>query len=313
VPFLLDSWTLDFMSRLENALSVNQYDEIGKTVIGDDGFLVEAVRFVDKKTHSVWVETVGVKTIVGRCAVSKGTKKRGRVDDLGEKERLKRDRDNLKRSCKRAYKRVVDCVGGARCDRMLTLTFQENIVDIDIALIAFQKFIALSYAEFGHFDYVAVPERQKRGAVHYHVALNRFFPWEAVLDLWRQAVKLVSKLTGGIDIRKKKIIQSKGESKISALARYIAKYVSKAFYCTDFDANTIGRKRYYSNMRITREIVRITSRHDDILITPVGFDGKEYDFSSVLQLICGLSALFVKKYSFLSPYCGFSYRYETEV
>jgi hypothetical protein len=301
------------MNRLSPFLTETVYDKTGSDRHDDDCFLVETVQYVERKEYAVWVETVGSKVIVGRSCCGKKGGNTKRRDDVTEKERLRRDRENLKRSCGRAYKRVIDCIGGAKCDRMLTLTFQENIVDIDIALIAFKKFIALAYARFGRFDYVAVPERQKRGAIHYHLAVNRYLFWEDVLKIWREAVSLVSKLTGGIDIRKKKVDQKQGESKVAALGRYIAKYVSKAFYCQEFDANSVGRKRYYSNMKIHRETVKITSRHDDVLICSLDYDGKESDYSAILSLICNLTALFVKKYSFVSKYIGFSYRYETVV
>ena len=166
------------ISNLEQILPLELYDVIGRDVIDDDCYLVDTVSYAPKKRYRVWVETVGCKKIIKRCcSISKSHSTARRV--LDEDERAERDRQNLERSCKRSYKRVLDCIEGTRCDRMLTLTFQENVVDMDIALIAFQKFIVLVYAQWGRIDYVAVPERQQRGAIHYHLAINRFLPcWQ---------------------------------------------------------------------------------------------------------------------------------------
>jgi len=51
---------------------------------------------------------------------------------------------------------------------------------------------------------------------------------------------------------------------VSALARYIAKYVSKAFYCGD--GWGVGRKRYYSNVRVERVVMRVTDHEDSLFI-----------------------------------------------
>lgn len=54
----------------------------------------------------------------------------------------------------------------------ITLTFAENITDIDYANKEFNKFTSKIKRVFPDFKYLGVPEFQKRGAIHYHLLTN---------------------------------------------------------------------------------------------------------------------------------------------
>lgn len=54
----------------------------------------------------------------------------------------------------------------------ITLTFAENVSDIDFASREFNKYISKVRRIFPDFAYLGVPEFQKRGAVHYHLFTN---------------------------------------------------------------------------------------------------------------------------------------------
>lgn len=54
----------------------------------------------------------------------------------------------------------------------LTLTFAENVMDIDFANKCFNSWLTLIRRSFPDFAYLCVPEFQKRGAVHYHLLSN---------------------------------------------------------------------------------------------------------------------------------------------
>ena len=54
----------------------------------------------------------------------------------------------------------------------ITLTFKENIIDIENANRKFRYFIDTVRRKFDNFKYICVPEFQKRGAVHYHLLTN---------------------------------------------------------------------------------------------------------------------------------------------
>lgn len=54
----------------------------------------------------------------------------------------------------------------------LTLTFAENVMDIDFANKCFNSWLTLIRRYYPDFAYLCVPEFQKRGAVHYHLLSN---------------------------------------------------------------------------------------------------------------------------------------------
>lgn len=54
----------------------------------------------------------------------------------------------------------------------LTLTFADNVKDIDYANQCFNSWLTLIRRGFSDFAYLCVPEFQKRGAVHYHLLSN---------------------------------------------------------------------------------------------------------------------------------------------
>lgn len=54
----------------------------------------------------------------------------------------------------------------------ITLTFAENVKDIDYANKCFHKWVTSIRRVFSDFAYLGVPEFQKRGAVHYHLLTN---------------------------------------------------------------------------------------------------------------------------------------------
>lgn len=60
------------------------------------------------------------------------------------------------------------------CNKFLTLTFADNLTDIDKANYQFKKFIERLKYRYSSIElkYIAVIEFQKRGAVHYHLLNN---------------------------------------------------------------------------------------------------------------------------------------------
>ncbi|MBE6149774.1 MAG: hypothetical protein E7170_03530 [Firmicutes bacterium] len=54
----------------------------------------------------------------------------------------------------------------------ITLTFEENITDINYANKKLKYFIDKIRRIFKNFKYICIPEFQKRGAVHYHLLTN---------------------------------------------------------------------------------------------------------------------------------------------
>jgi hypothetical protein len=118
--------------------------------------------------------------------------------------------------------------------KFMTLTFADNITDLKTANYAFNKFVLRMSYKYPGFQYLAVPEFQKRGAVHYHVLCNLpFVHYSEIRALWGQ---------GNIDIRK--------VDNVTNLGAYVCKYLSKDM----FDERTFGKKKFFRSQSLSEAI-----------------------------------------------------------
>lgn len=67
---------------------------------------------------------------------------------------------------------------------MWTLTFGENVQDLGVALQELGKFIRRVKYRVPAWQYIVVPERQKRGAWHFHIATNITWGHGELSKLW---------------------------------------------------------------------------------------------------------------------------------
>ncbi len=96
----------------------------------------------------------------------------------------------------------------------VTLTFKENFTDLREANKLFHKFIKRLKYRYSDFKYLAIPEFQQRGAVHYHMLINlKFVNHKEMAKIWRE---------GFIQINKVK--------HINKLGKYISKYIGKDLF-----------------------------------------------------------------------------------
>jgi hypothetical protein len=133
----------------------------------------------------------------------------------------------------------------------ITLTFAENVKDLKVAHKEFMNFTKrLNYDLFKgskyKLHYIAVPEFQKRGAVHYHVVyFNLPFIkniYDRISKIWGNGFTLIESVKN-----------------ISHLSNYVVKYISK-----EFELDRIkGAKRYLVSKGIKRPLVI----RNDILAT----------------------------------------------
>jgi len=149
----------------------------------------------------------------------------------------------LAKSCQRAKTMVRRKCLSMGADRLLTLTFKDNVTDLDLAQERFKYFTKLMRKRFGsRFVYVAVVEYQKRGAVHFHLAVSGYYPVSAVRPLWLRAC---GDLGGNIDITSPKKYKNKKSWNPKNIAGYLAKYITKT------ETTEINKKRYSSGGKIT--------------------------------------------------------------
>ena len=151
------------------------------------------------------------------------------------------DELTLQKSISRARRTVKERCMQLLCDRMLTLTFRENCEDINEAWKCLKYFVQLCRRKWpNRWAYIAVPEYQKRGAVHFHLAIHGFYNVNTLRRLWLRAA---GERGGNVDITSpRRYGQNSWNPK--QIARYISKYLSKA------DSVEFNRKRYSSGGEI---------------------------------------------------------------
>lgn len=180
-----------------------------------------------------FVETVALKLD------SEQSLKRGGGAKRVSKEKSDMTEHVLNKSQRRAKKTIRHKLFMVEADRLLTLTYRENQTDIQQAWIDFDRFRRLMNQRYGDkFKYVAVPEYQKRGAVHFHLAIKGYFPANAVRRIWRRVVG-----EGNIDITAPRKI-NKTSWNPKRIAGYLAKYISKN------DSVEMNKRRYSSTRNI---------------------------------------------------------------
>lgn len=137
--------------------------------------------------------------------------------------------------------------------KFLTLTFKENIQDIDYTNSEFKKFIKrLNYKLYktkkSQISYLATWEKQKRGAIHYHIILFNFpyIPHKTLVAIWGHGSVNINK----IDVDS---IENRG--------RYISKYFDK-----DLELKEHKKKAFFKsqNLKLPKETKKLTNKEYDL-------------------------------------------------
>lgn len=146
-------------------------------------------------------------------------------------------------------------------NNFLTLTFKENFTDLKEANLIFKKFIKrLKYA-YPELKYLAVPEFQKRGAVHYHVLLNLGYVENSELAaIWDQGFVMINTIRH-----------------VRNIGLYISKYIGKDL----FDKRYFGMRKVLYSRNLDRPKIIVFAR-----------SVKEY----LLKQATNLKQLFEKSY-----------------
>lgn len=154
--------------------------------------------------------------------------------------RAEKDAENRARAARRARQTVLHRIKTIKADRLLTLTYRENMQDRERLHRDWQAFVRRLRKVQG-FEYVAVVERQKRGAFHIHVAIRGRQNYRLLRSVWRSVVGADN---GNIDVRnpfRERALRHK-------LGAYLAKYVGKSFA----DQDEAGARRVWCSQGIER-------------------------------------------------------------
>lgn len=143
----------------------------------------------------------------------------------------------LEKSIRRARTMIRRRCLTMEANKLLTLTFRENLQSIDDGWKKFKYFIKLMRWRYKEFKYVAVPEYQKRGAVHFHLAVRGYYDYNTVRRLWLRAT---GDSGGNVDFTSPRTKGGKIVKNPTRISAYIAKYISKS------DDAAFNRRRYSS-------------------------------------------------------------------
>ena len=145
-------------------------------------------------------------------------------------------------------------------DHLVTLTYRENVQDRTRGLENMERFHRILKRAGASLQYVTVLEYQKRGAIHFHIAVQGFQDVRLLRRCW---YRIVGNGQGQVNVRGPR----PGSSPVK-LARYLSKYISK-----DLDAlpREAGEHRYFCSLGITVP----TERYELALARPSeGVEGK---------------------------------------
>lgn len=147
--------------------------------------------------------------------------------------------------------RIVDCNFDDKTT-FLTLTYKENIQDINQTNREFKYFIQrLNYylynTKIQSLNYIATWEKQKRGAIHYHVIFFDF-PYiakEKLREIWKHGIFKINR----VDVDS---MENRG--------RYLSKYFDK-----NLDLKEHKKKAFFKSQHLKMPIVKKLVLTDDIL------------------------------------------------
>lgn len=167
---------------------------------------------------------------------------------------------SIERAARRANAKVRQLVKSLGCDSLGTLTYRDNVTDRDTVLKHWREFVRRVRKVLPSFHYVATLEKQKRGAYHVHVAMQRLparlrvdghtlKSWDVMRAIWR---RVIGGSGGNFDESKR---QNGALAQCMRIARYIGKYVAK-----DFADGDLNSRRYMPSAIVQPTVTR--SWHD---------------------------------------------------
>lgn len=159
--------------------------------------------------------------------------------------------DHEVRAVRRARSRIRHLILAVHADHLLTLTYRDNVTDFARACDDLNKFVRIVKAKLPGWVYIGVPEQQKRGAWHWHMAVCGRQDVDLLRSAWRHVIG-----EGNIDVTPPK---GSGQKRTLALVRYLGKYLAKGFAEGNRELN--GR-RFRASLGIDVPVEAITLPRD---------------------------------------------------
>jgi len=178
-----------------------------------------------------------------------------------------RDIENRQRSSKRAKQTVRHLVKSILADHMLTFSYRENLIDRARVAAEWKEFVRLFRVRYPSWSYLAVLEKQERGALHIHVAVQGKQDIRWLLRCWLIAigqplaevsawlvggVKLGDRSLGAVNVEppKKRWGGAHVQWKRDKLSGYLTKYIGK-----EFEESEKHLKKYWHSRNIERPVI----------------------------------------------------------
>lgn len=168
-----------------------------------------------------------------------------------------------KRNARRAKSTVIDKAIQAGMNSLHTLTFKENVTDLDEALRCFDLYRRKCSKLLKGWRYVVCWQQQKRGAWHFHLAtyrLPRYLTdkgvkinsWDVMRKLWRQCAGIYG---GNFDeVKQERRNGSRMPLKRAGqIARYIGRYIGRDIGDAENEALK-GRKSFATSKGIDKPV-----------------------------------------------------------
>lgn len=243
--------------RSGNVIEVYQYDEprfLGfarKQSIGNR--MDQLITVVDEKTGELVTREMTEKEL---------------ADYIEEKQMFNRAKSNIRARNEIRRKALANFDSKSS---FLTLTFQENLQDLDIANRVFRSFVKYMRRDLKEkkwsFKYLAVIEFQERGAIHYHLLcdLPKYYSYSRIRNRWRQSIGL-NGVNGTGSIKHVRI------DRVDNVGAYIVKYMTKA----KADKRLVGKKMYQTSQGLKKPVEVSFKTEDELKCYLENFGINEY-------------------------------------
>jgi len=179
---------------------------------------------------------------------------------LTDEEQAAKAKVNHDRALRRATQNIRWLCKAMEADRLFTLTYRKNVEDRDQVRADFQEFLRLVRKQIPDWQYVAVLEKQDRGAFHIHCAVKGFQRIKYLRKCWYLAIggsgdETGDATPGNVDVTSPQKRWGSGvrEWATDKLCRYLTKYLAKTF-----DESLAEKRRYWAAKGIDRPAPRRT-------------------------------------------------------
>jgi len=152
-----------------------------------------------------------------------------RVARVFQQDKAKRE-DNIIRT-RQTIRRLIN--SNKDLNKFLTLTFADNVQEVDIANYEFKKFILRLKYHFPDLKYLTVIEFQKRGAVHYHMVCNMpYINKDILAEIWGKGFIKVNRI-----------------QHCDNVGAYVSKYLGK-----EAGTRLFNKKKYFCSRDLVRPV-----------------------------------------------------------